>query len=89
MLAEGKQEIEDWHRQGFAAVDMETATTFAVAEHFGMASLAILFAFDNPRKRRHILLSHEEEIARRRQGNDCMIQAALAVIREYGWPYGG
>lgn len=84
LLAEGEQEIEEWHRQGFAAVDMETATTFAVAEHFGMDRLAILFAFDNPRKRRHILLSHEEEVARRRQGNERMIQVALDVFRQYG-----
>jgi uridine phosphorylase len=84
LLAEGEREIEEWHRQGFAAVDMETATTFAVAEHFGMDRLAVLFAFDNPRKRRHILLSHEDEVARRRHGNERMIQAALDVIRQHG-----
>jgi len=82
LLAEGEREIEEWHRQGFAAVDMETATTFAVAEHFGMERLALLFAFDNPRKRRHIFLSHEEEVARRRGGNERMLQTALAVIRD-------
>lgn len=48
LLAEGEREIEDWHRQGFAAVDMETATTFAVAEHFGLDRVAVLFAFDTP-----------------------------------------
>jgi ribosomal protein S18 acetylase RimI-like enzyme len=36
LLAEGEHEIENWHRQGWAAVDMETATTLAVATHFGM-----------------------------------------------------
>jgi uridine phosphorylase len=81
LLAEGEREIEDWHRQGWEAVDMETATTFAVAEHFGMNRLSILFAFDNPRKRRHILLTQEEEAFRRRRGNERMIQAAFDIIR--------
>jgi len=62
---------------------METATTFALAEHFGMNRLAVLYAFDNPRKRRHIFLSHEEEAVRRQQGNERMIQAALDVIRDH------
>jgi uridine phosphorylase len=83
LLAEGTREIEDWHRQGWAAVDMETATTFAVAEHFGMQRLAVLFAFDNPRKRRHILLGHEAEVARRLRGNERMIQLAFNLIRDY------
>lgn len=83
LLAEGMREIEDWHRQGWAAVDMETATTFAVAEHFGMHRLAVLFAFDNPRKRRHILLGHEEEVVLRKRGNERMIQLAFDLIRDY------
>ena len=40
-------ELARWPRQGFAAVDMETAITFAVAEYFGMARAAILDVFDN------------------------------------------
>ena len=87
LFAEGEREIDQWHRQGWAAVDMETATTFAVATHFAMGRLAILFAYDNPRKRRHILLDREEETIRRRHGNEQMIKAAFDVIRDY--PDGG
>jgi purine-nucleoside phosphorylase len=83
-LAEGEREIEEWFSQGWSAVDMETATTFAVAEHFGMQRLAILFAFDNPRRRRHLLLSDEEEDRRRQQGNPRMIEVVLEVMREFG-----
>ena len=53
LLAESEAEIARWHQQGFAAVDMETATTFAVAEYFGMVRAAILYVFDNPRHREH------------------------------------
>ena len=50
LLAEGAADLERWHAQGFAAVDMETAATFAVAEYFGMERAAILYVFDNPRR---------------------------------------
>lgn len=83
LLAEGEREIEDWFRQGFAAVDMETATTFTVAEHFRMDRLAILYAFDNPRKRRYLFLSHEEEVVRRPRGNERMMEVAFGVIRDH------
>jgi purine-nucleoside phosphorylase len=83
LLAEGNREIEAWHEAGFAAVDMETATTFAVAEHFGMDRASLLFGFDNPRHKSHILLSDVEKDARRARGNQAMIELALAVIRDY------
>jgi purine-nucleoside phosphorylase len=83
LLAEGHREIEAWHDDGFSAVDMETATTFAVAEHFGMERLSILFGFDNPRRKSHILLTDAEKGVRRARGNRVMIELALAVIRDY------
>jgi purine-nucleoside phosphorylase len=83
LFAEGEQEIERWWSQGWGAVDMETATALAVAEHFRMDSLAIHFAFDNPRRREHILLSEPEKDERRRQGNQNMIELSLCLIREY------
>ncbi len=42
LFAEGDRDLEECSNQGFHAVDMETATTFAVAEHFGMDRLSIL-----------------------------------------------
>ena len=47
--------VYSWFREGFAAVDMETATTYAVAESFGMSRLSILYGFDNPRRRDNYL----------------------------------
>jgi uridine phosphorylase len=82
LLAEGEAEIARWHQQGFAAVDMETATTFAVAEHFGMARAAILYVFDNPRQRDHLLLSDPEKDARREQANIAARELAFALALE-------
>ena len=80
LFAEGEREIEQWFSDGWDAVDMETATALAVAEHFGMDSLAIHFAFDNPRRKEHILLSEPEKEDRRQHGNRAMVETALKVI---------
>ena len=83
LLAEGNREIDAWHDAGFAAVDMETATTFAVAEYFGMERASILFGFDNPHQKCHILLTDAEKDVRRGCGNQAMIQLAFAMIHDY------
>jgi purine-nucleoside phosphorylase len=82
LLAEGTEDVERWFRQGFAAVDMETATAYAVAEHFGMERLAILYAFDNPRRREHLLLSDAEKDARRAAANERMRGLAFDLAVE-------
>jgi purine-nucleoside phosphorylase len=82
LFAEGEADVERWFREGFAAVDMETAATYAVAEHFGMDRIAILYGFDNPRRREHLLLSDAEKDARRATGNESMIRLALDLAAE-------
>ncbi len=79
LLAEGNAELDAWARSGFAAVDMETATTLAVAEHFGMDRGSILFVFDNPRRQHHMLLTSAEKDERRTAANQQMIEMALAM----------
>jgi purine-nucleoside phosphorylase len=82
LLAEGMDDLERWFQAGFAAVDMETATTFAVAEHFGMERISILYVFDNPRRREHLLTSDAEKDVRRVQGNAKMKELAFALAAE-------
>jgi uridine phosphorylase len=76
LLAEGDAEIGAWHAAGYAAVDLETAATFAVAEHFGMARVSILTVFDNPRHGAHLALTETEKRAARDLGE----QIALALV---------
>lgn len=83
LFAEGSREIEKWFAEGWGAVDMETATTLAVAEHFHMDSLAIHFVFDNPRCKEHLLLTEPEKGERKSLGEAKMIQVALEVVRDY------
>ena len=83
LFAEGMDDIEAWHQEGFAAVDMETAATFAVARYFGMDRASILYAFDNPRRKEHILLDDVESEKRRAVGNRRVIELALKLVKEY------
>ncbi len=81
LFAEGKDDIENWARQGFSAVDMETAATFAVAEHFGMQRGSLLTVFDNPLGKDHILTTDSEKKERRGTAQEAMVNMALAAIK--------
>jgi uridine phosphorylase len=80
LFAEGREDIENWARQGFSAVDMETATSFAVAEHFGMDRGSILSVFDNPLGQDHILTTDFEKDERLRTAQRAMVEIAFITI---------
>lgn len=80
LLGEGIQEVRKWSRQGYIAVDMETASTFAVAEYFQMGRLSLLFVFDNPCRGEHILLNDAKKQKRRAIGERVMIDAVFGII---------
>ncbi len=82
LLAEGRVEIARWHELGCAGVDMETAATFAVAEHFDMQRCALLFVFDTPREGGHIFLTGEEQRERRRLGERAMLDAVFSYLEK-------
>jgi purine-nucleoside phosphorylase len=82
LLAESLDDVNRWFQQGFAAVDMETAATYAVAEAFGMGRISVLYAFDNPRQRQHLLLADADQDRRRAAGNAKMMHIALALAVE-------
>lgn len=78
LLAEGDAEITAWHAAGYVAVDMETATTFAVAEYFGMRRISILSVYDNPRDGAHLGLTEHHKRDARARGE----AAALKLVLE-------
>jgi len=82
LFAEGMDDVERWFQDGFSAVDMETASTYAVAEHFGMQRLSLLYAFDNPRRREHLLIDDAEKDRRRAAADKRMTQMALDLALE-------
>lgn len=47
MMAETKEDVDEWIKKGYAGVDMESATLFAVSNHFNVPSAALLRVADN------------------------------------------
>ncbi len=72
--------IETWSRAGFLSVDMETATTFAVAEYFRIPALSMLVVWDDLTRNRSFLdpLS-TEELAALDKGNQAVFEVALEL----------
>ncbi|MCC6790277.1 MAG: hypothetical protein IT336_01255 [Thermomicrobiales bacterium] len=84
LLAEGDAEIDAWHRAGYAAADLETAATFAVAEHFGMQRVSLLTVFDNPRHGAHLALTEHEKSDARAHGEAIALELVLELATRGG-----
>ena len=46
LFAQRGQDIQQWHEEGFLGVDMETATTYAVSNHFKIPAISLLVVWD-------------------------------------------
>ena len=80
LLAESDADIDGWHDQGYAAVDMETATTFAVAEYYGVERVSILSVFDNPRHGAHLGMEEFEKDSARALGEAAALSLVLHLV---------
>ena len=83
LLAEGNAEIEQWHAEGYHAADMETATTFVVADYFGMRRVSLLYAFDNPRQGAHLGLTEAHKDEARAAGEAAMFALVFDLIARH------
>lgn len=79
LCAESAADIAAWSEQGYVAADMETATTYAVASHFHVPAVAMLFAFDCLIAGESIVLTDAEKTQRRAQGEARMMATALEL----------
>ncbi|MCP4229515.1 MAG: nucleoside phosphorylase [bacterium] len=80
LFAESAADIARWSEQGYVAVDIETAATFAVAKHFDMDYLSLLYVFDNPRTEEHLLTADGENDKKRAEGELVMLGMVLTII---------
>jgi uridine phosphorylase len=62
-MAETWEDILRWEEEGYAGVEMEAATTLAIAKHFGVPSACLIYLLDNLIEERHILHNTAEERA--------------------------
>jgi len=58
-----------------------------VAEYFGMDRTAVLYVFDNPRRREHILLTDVEKDAKRERANQTARELAFGLALEFDARY--
>ncbi len=81
IFAQSGAMVEEWGRSGYGSVDMETATLYAVARHFGFAATALLAVWDQLDNDRSFLdpLSVEEQAALDRS-NAAVFEAALSIV---------
>ena len=80
IFAQSGAMIEEWRETGYGSVDMEAATLFAVARHFGFGATALLVVWDQLTADRSFLdpLTREER-TRLDTANIAVFEAALEV----------
>lgn len=82
LCAESAADVQAWAAEGYMAVDMETATVYAVARYFAVPAVAVLFAFDCLAAGESIVLTDAEKSGRRSQGEEIMTQIALRLAAD-------
>ncbi len=75
--------MDAWHQAGYLSVDMETATTYAVARHFGQTAVSLLVVWDDlTRGKRFLDPLSEIEQADLDRSNQAVFEVALALAEE-------
>jgi purine-nucleoside phosphorylase len=81
IFAQNGDMVERWHEAGYLSVDMETATTLAVAQHFDMAAVSMLVVWDELMRGRSFLdplePAHQAEFDR---SYEAIFAAALELV---------
>lgn len=77
MLAETREDIDLWSQSGYQAVDLETATVFAVANHFNVPAAAMLYIADNLITEELVHTLTDEQRTLRKQSKHSVINALI------------
>lgn len=79
-MAEKWEDILRWEREGYAGVEMEAATTFAVARHFGIPSACLLYLVDNLIEQHSLVDMTPEQRQIVRERRDLLGEIALELV---------
>jgi purine-nucleoside phosphorylase len=83
LFTETAEMMDEWQRAGYLSVDMETATTLAVARYFGMSAVSLLVVWDDlTRGRRFLDPLNDVEQRALNLGNARVYEVAL-TLAEY------
>lgn len=81
MLGETKEDIEQWSKEGYYGVEMETSTVFAVSNHFRVPSASLVHVSDNLIKGQMVGdQSHIDQKELRYQKAQKMFDTAVSVL---------
>ncbi|MDE2718261.1 MAG: hypothetical protein OXI33_14795 [Chloroflexota bacterium] len=83
IFAQSGAMVEEWRESGYGSVDMEAATLFAVAKHFGFAATALLVVWDQLTADRSFLdpLTAEEQTCLD-AANTAVFETALDIVAQ-------
>ena len=77
--------VREWREAGYLGVDMETATTLAVADTFAVPAVSMLVAWDEVLSGRSFLDPlPDDQAAAFKAADDATFRAALELIGELG-----
>ena len=80
IFAQSGAMVEEWRARGYGSVDMEAATLFAVAKHFGFLATALLVVWDQLTADRSFLDPlTPAELTRLDAANTAVFEAALGL----------
>jgi purine-nucleoside phosphorylase len=83
LFAQNGQMVETWHRAGYLSVDMETATTYATANYFGVPAISMLVVWDDLARGRSFLdPMTDAETAALNRANESVYEVALALAEQ-------
>jgi len=83
LFTETPQMMEAWNRAGLLSVEMETATTFAAARHFGMDTVSMVVVWDDlTRGRRFLDPLPEGGLEALNRANESVFEVALALVEQ-------
>lgn len=85
MLAETREDIESWSKQGYYGVEMEASTVMAVSNYFKVPTAAILRIGDNLIKNQTVLDPYYlEQKHNRKEVTKDILKAAIQVMIQRG-----
>jgi uridine phosphorylase len=79
-MAEEREDILRWESEGYVGVEMEAATTFAIAQHFGVPSACLIYLLDNLIEDQHLLGISKIEQEQIQQSRKLVEELALDAI---------
>jgi purine-nucleoside phosphorylase len=83
ILGESMKIINDWSKQGFFGVDMESASTVSIANYFNVDSASILYLFDLVIQGQTVLDKNVNDQKIRKLRDKQMMNIVFNVISQY------